>query len=235
MGRDYLPTADAEFDLWQLNFNGCVQESAGTYGLDASYAAALGPLSQDFHEKLAIARTADTRTSVSIAAKDSVRAALKNFIRLGVRIVQSTAAVTNSAKEALRIPIHKDRPSRIPAPITFPRISASLIGTRLSLIRISDTGAGNTRAGGGGGAGAGAGKPDGVIGMALFGRSVAAGEAPITEPTDLKFIAIMSRTRLRQQWPAAEAGRTMCLAGAWITRTGQRGPWSAVVTCGVAA
>src|SRR5262245_42288681 len=113
MPADYLPTTDAGFDAWQLNYCQRIIASSGTYGLDQSYADALGFLSADFHEKLRLAGEPATRTKLSVSAKDAARAELKRFIRIGVGITQRTVAVTNAAREALGIPIHSTSPRPI--------------------------------------------------------------------------------------------------------------------------
>ena len=73
------------------------------------------------------------------AAKNVAQAALKDFIGIGVGIVQHTPAVTNDAKQALRIPLRNTVPSPIPAPITFPPVDATIIGPRMTLIKVSDS------------------------------------------------------------------------------------------------
>lgn len=221
MSISYMPSADADFDLWQLNLTTKVVLSPGTYGLDTSYSAALSPMSADFHTKLGIANTQSTRTPVSIASKDAARAALKSFIRVGVNIIQATPAVTNEAKEALNIPIHSNTPTPIPAPSTYPVIDATPSGPRLTQIKISDSATPDSRK-----------KPSGAVAMALFAKASA---TPISDPEQLDFIGMMSRNALQQQWPVDDLNKTMYIAGVWITRTGKRGPWSSIAATGVAA
>lgn len=221
MSTDFLPARDADLDLWQQNFNDLIQAGPGTYGLDATYASAIAPLSADFTTKLAIAVNPSTRTKVTVASKDASKAALKSFIRVGAAIVQATPSVTNEAKESLGLPVHNNSPSPIPAPGTYPIIGVTPSGPLLHTLRFSDQATPDSRR-----------KPNGAKFLMVTSKVSA---TVITDPEQLTDTDIVTRAPHLKQFGAGDAGKVAYYAAKWVTGTGLEGPWSAIQSAGVAA
>lgn len=218
---DWLPSTDADLDSFAQNFNTLITAAPATYGLVAGDATAFDPIADAYTSALATATNPPTRTSVTIAAKDTARFNVKASLRELAAKVQASPTVTDGAKTALGLTVRDLLPTPIPAPATFPLLSI-VKATPLAMdLRFADSETPDSRS-----------KPADVTGMELF---VEASTTPITDPEQIDYEAVVTRNPVPVTFAAGDVGKTAYIAGRWINAKGDRGPWSSIVSMTVAA
>ena len=75
-------------------------------------------------------------------------------------------------------------------------------------------------------------KPNGVMGCELW---VKIGDPAPAGPDDVAFLALATRTPDREDFDAADGGKSAHYMARWVNTRGQKGPWSAVVKATIAA
>lgn len=218
---DYIPAKDLDADAWFQNFNAQITATPTAYGLVAGDATAFDPLADAFSSALTIALTPSTRTKVTVAAKDSARAAVELKARQLAAKVQAYPSITPTLLEDLGLTVRDSGPTPITAPTTQPLLAIQSIGTKSAILRFADELTPDSRR-----------KPANVIALQLFMKT---GATPPTGPEDAEFIGPATKNPHALDFSALAAGTNVYIFGRWQTRRGLTGPASSTINTTVAA
>lgn len=220
----YIPTKDADFNNWLLNFSALLTASPTTYGLTAPDATAVADVTTSWSTAYATATNPDTRTSPAVAAKDAARAAAESTVRTYAQQISKSDAVTPEDKLAIGVNIPNTTPVPIPAPTSFPQLSFRAATPLVHTLQYQDSDLGTGKQ-----------KPFGAVGIEVW-RSV--GTVPATDPAQASYYSTFTKSPLRVSFDAPQVGKTCTYFARWVTRSGpggvaQKGPWSAPLTAAV--
>lgn len=212
MSRDYIPPRQADLLAWALNASTIITATPTDYGLDAGQASAFATLVTDYDNALAAATDPGTRTSVTVAAKDTARNLLIASARQLAQIAQGYPGITDELLSAAGFTVRDPVPSPIPLPTTVPVLSLIAAGVQSHTLRYTDSVLVNPR-----------GKPPGVIGLQLFCKVDVASPAG---PDATTFKQLGTRMPVTALFDAADKGKTAYYYARWYTAKGLLGPWS---------
>jgi hypothetical protein len=222
--NSFLPAGDEELDVWSGNFSGLITAAPTTYGLVAADATALAALVTAYSTALEIALEPTTRTPVTVATKDTARAALVADIRSLARRIQANPAVTVAQKTALGLTIVDHVHSPTPPPATKPVASMVELDGRAHLIRLVDEATPTRRA-----------RPLGTAGAEVYSFVAQNGETPPGDLEQWRHEGLATRSEFTVNYEQADIGKLAHIRAQWINRKGQRGPVSDPITGTVAA
>lgn len=217
----YIPPRDTDFNSWFLNFSTLLTASPATYGMVAGDASAVAAAYADWAAAYALAIAGTTRGPMTIAAKDDARTADTAIVRPYAVTISLNAGVMTSDKVAIGVNPRTSLPSPIAAPATNPVISIVAALPLVHSIRYRDMLSSPSVKS----------KPYGVVQCQIFG---ATSITPITDQTDLNYLAGATKCPLTIEWSADDSGKQAYYAARWINRNGLVGPWSPIVSMTVA-
>lgn len=219
MAADYIPSADADFDVWQRNFYSYINSHLDELGITQGEMVPLINTQESWQAEYNGHITAQAAASGARQAKDTAREHLEAITRQFVRRVQTLRAVTDSVRAQLRITIPSERTSSTP-PQTRPVASIDT-GQRLRhTINFVDETTPASRA-----------RPDGATGCEIW---VKVGEAP-AGPSEVTYLGTDTRTPYMIEYDEADAGKKAHYMLRWINSKGETGPWSQTVNATITA
>lgn len=215
---DYIPTRDADFESWLLNFSTLLTAAPTTYGLTAPDAVAVAAEYTAWNAAYLLATDPSTRTPVSVAAKDSARASAEAVVRPFAVLISLNAAVLPGDKVAIGVTLRNTTPTPIPAPVIAPAIELIKATPLVQQLQIRPVGS-TSKA-----------KPAGSVSIEVA-RSV--GTVAATDPAQLSIVGQYGKTPLIQTFTAPDQGKIVTFAARYRTQSGpagvsQAGPWSAL-------
>lgn len=220
----YIPTQDANFDTWLLNFTTLLTAAPATYGLTAPDAVICAAAYTAWHPAYLAAIDPSTRTPVTVATKDAQRVAAEATIRPYAIRISLNGSVTPGDKTAIGVNLPNPTRVPIPPPTTFPQLAFDSAAPLVHVLRYQDSGLGTGKR-----------KPYGAFGMQLF-RAI--GTVPAVDPAQAVFHQVATKAPLRVTFDAADVGKQCTYFARWQTRSGpggeaQFGPWSAPLTVAI--
>jgi hypothetical protein len=213
----YLPAPDAGFATRLQNFATLLAASPTTYGLTSGDATIVTGLNTTFQAAYTAAIDPMTRTPVTVAAKNSARAAAEATARQYAVQISRNPGVTNSDKTAIGVSLPASPPTPVPAPTTNPTVDLVQATSLQHVLSIRDVTTPTSKA-----------KPPGVIGAEIW---TAVGVAPAVSPTTATLRQTSTKTPTRVSFDSADRGKICTYFIRWNTRGGpggvaQVGPWS---------
>lgn len=213
----YIPNKDADFAAWLLNFATILAAAPTDYGLIAGDATIVTGVNTAFQSAYSAAIDPSTRTPVTIAAKDSTRAAAEATVRPYAVNISLNSAVSDALKVTIGVSLPRENPTPIPAPVTNPVVDLVQATPLQHTLSIRDVTTPTTKA-----------KPPGVIGAEVH---VAVGLTAAVSPATAQLKQITTKTPTRVTFDASERGMIATYFVRWTTRSGpagvaQVGPWS---------
>lgn len=216
-GSDVVPVTDQSAADWLRNL-------ADQYALDQQGAvspvvAAFETLVSDFESALILATEPSTRTAISVADKNTTKAAAVAVGRQIARhLVNEYRAgnITGGELETYGIRIPDVVPSAISAPVTFPLLGLVSASGGQQVLRASDSATPDSRA-----------KPFGASALHLYRSSA------LTAPANgdgSEFVGQFSRQPMIVSSPASLAGERIHYFARWVSAKGDTGPWSAAAS-----
>lgn len=219
---NYIPPRDADFNNWVTNFSTLLTAAPATYGLSAGDATSVDTVTDAWVNAYTAATNPSTRTSVTVAAKDTARITAEATIRPYAISISLNTGVATDDKIAIGVNPRTSTPQPIAAPDTFPVLSVVANGPLSQVFRYRDeTASPSVKS-----------KPYGVFQIQIFGMTSA---TVITDPTLLPLITSATKSPGVVTWSSGNGNKTAYFAARWITRTGLVGPWSAIVAATVPA
>lgn len=215
MANSYIPTRDALFQNWILNWVTLLQAAPATYGVTAADATAQNALYLLWYAAYGLAVNPITKTKPVVADKNAKKKNAIDGIRPLAQTIVNNLGVSNDNKLALGLNLKGSTgPTPIPTPVSFPIMTLVAQTPGETTMKFVDSSDGISRK-----------KPFGVIAIVYFTKQSA---TPITDPTLLDFNDITTRQPFAVDTSAMTPGGRFYLAGYYVTRTGLKGPWSPV-------
>lgn len=217
MAVSYIPTKDALFEAWDLNFTTLLTANPALYGVSAADATAQTGYYSTWHTAFLVVSNPATKTKPAVAAKNAARVAATHGIRPLAQAIARNPGVTNANKLALGLNLQSSTgPTPLPPPSSYPILALVGLTPGNMTLKFTDSLDGVSRK-----------KPAGVISGILFGKVSA---TPITDPTLLDYLDVFNSQPFDLDTNAFDKGSTIYLAAQWTTRTGLRGPWSPLLS-----
>lgn len=212
MGSSYIPDTDAGYDAWLLNFSTKLTASPTTYGLVTGDATAVAAQYTAWHAAFLAATTPATRTPVTVATKDTQRAATLLIVRPYAVTVSRNSAVSDANKIALGVNPNSSIPTPVPPPSAIPVLNLDSSVPGVQTLRYTNPSSPTSRA-----------KPEGAIALQLF-RSTAT-TLP-TDPLAGGYLGAYTKIPLTVENSPGDKGKTARYWARWQNRKGEVGPWS---------
>ena len=217
MAIAYIPTRDADFNNWIVNFSALLTLTPVVYGLTAPVAASVAAVTSTWADAYAAATNPSTRTAPSVAAKDSARVAAEALVRPYAVTISLNPAVSDLDKTAIGVTVRATVPTPVPAPTVAPSIDIeSAIALQQTLTYKTPGASGKY-------------KPPGVIGVEVF-RAI--GVVAATDPSQASYAGTVTKSPFRQTFSSEDQGKKVTYFCRYATRSGpggvsQPGPFSA--------
>jgi hypothetical protein len=218
MQAPYIPSKDADFDSWLVNFSNLLTASPTTYGLVSGDAVIVAGVTTTWSAAYAAATNPGTRTSVTIAAKDAARNNATATVRPYAVSISRNPAVDNGDKVDIGVNLPNPARTPIPAPTTQPALSLRSAAHFQHVLAYRDTSTPTSKA-----------KPFGAVQMELR-VTVATGSS--SDPEAAKPLTQATKSPVFISWTSPDVGKTATYFARWVTKSGpggqaQYGPWSA--------
>lgn len=213
---DFIPQTDSGFADWSANFESGIDTEYATYGLTSGQATAYTALDTAYQTAYANATNPATRTPVTVALKDSAKAAAIANARALALIINAFPATTNGMRMTLGLTPRTGTLTPIPAPVTKPLAIVVGYNPLGHVLQIRDESTPDSRA-----------KPAGVISCQVWGKI-----GPVA-PIDLSecvMLGVYTKPFLSLTFGSDAGGKKMFYLCRWQTRRGLVGPLSDVIS-----
>lgn len=220
MTTPYIPPKDADFLAWLDNFDDLTAVNFAAYGLTAPQAASITTQRTNYDAAFAAATNPATRTPVTVATKDTMKATALATVRPLAQIIRNNPAVSDADKVALGLTVPDVSPTPVPAPTTFPLLDLLRATPGQHWLQYRDSDTPTSKA-----------KPFGAKGMELW-QSI--GTTPAVDPASSLYLGTVTKSPLSVNQNPADVGKVATYFGRWITQRGLVGPWSSPVSLTVA-
>lgn len=218
---DYIPGDDAGFHDWVDNFNAKLTAAPTTVGLVAGDATALDALFDIWLAAYNLTLDPDTRTSVTIAAKDTARFNLEALARLDAIQIQAFPGTTDEERVDFGLTVPTGFAAPVAAPATRPLVQVLTNASNQHTIKLRDELEPTSQA-----------KPDGVTSAEIW---VKIGGDPPTSIASCSFRGDYTRNPHTVEFAGGETGLPAYYIARWKTARGLVGPESPVVLATIAA
>jgi hypothetical protein len=209
---DYIPSGDADFDVWQHNFINNLSASKTALGLTDADLTALtatqGNWTSAYTAHTAVKATADGAMQAKREARDTFESALRGMAKR----VQGHTGTTDRHRAELGLNVQGGTRTSAGVPETRPVVQIDT-GQRLRhTISFSDESTPNSRA-----------KPAGAMGCEIWSKI---GDPAPADPGQLHFLGLDTSTPYMVQFGGEDAGKTAYYMLRWVNTKGEQGPWS---------
>jgi hypothetical protein len=204
-----------EFAVWATNFLSYLFKSYERFNIPLAVYTGLEELKEDFAEKLAAAEAPETRTKLTITAKNEARKLFEAKLQQDVNeYLTYNHLVTNEDREGMGLPVHKT--SRTPAPVatTYPDCEIDTTMIRRLGIHYFNPGHEKFKA-----------KPPGQHGAEIRWAPL---KTPPTRIEELVHSSFDTRTPLILEFGEEERGLMVYFCLRWENTRGEKGPWSPI-------
>jgi len=215
VASSYIPTKQEAQATWGSNFSTLITATPALYGLSAADASIIATATSAFTTALNTALDPSTKTSVTVAAKDTARANWLTVVRPYAQQIAGSPGVTPDDKIALGLNPRTSTPTPIPAPSTSPLLTFIAATPGQHTLRAADQNTPDTR-----------GKPAGVTQLQLY-RFI--GTTTPTGPGDADFYGVFTKQPMAVNFVSGDNGKNCWYWARWQTRTGLVGPWSTTI------
>jgi hypothetical protein len=214
MSTDFLPSPDADFDIWQHNFYTYVNAHLAELGLTAADLAPLAAAQTSWQNAFSSHITAQAAALGARQGKDTARDNFESLTRAFVRRVQAIPSVTDAARASMNISVAQGRAPATP-PATRPVVSVNTDQRLRHTVNFVDETTPTSK-----------GKPDGITGCEIWNK---VGDPP-TGPSQLTYLGTDTRTPYIAEFKETDAGKTAYYMLRWVNSKGEPGPWSQTVS-----
>jgi hypothetical protein len=221
MAGDYIPAGDAQFHAWQNNFVVYVNGHLAELGLVAGDVVDLNATAATWTTDYPAHTAAQSAAQAARQAKDGARDGLEGTIRPLVRRLQASPDVDDSERAAMGITVPDREGTPEGPPKTRPVVSVDTSQRLQHTIAFADEATPTRKA-----------KPDGVMGAEIW---VKVGDPPPTDPSELSFLSVDTRTPYVADYPGEDGGKTAHYMLRWVATTGEKGPWSETASATIGA
>ncbi len=205
---DYIPTRDAEFDLWLDTFRNQLATRGISLGFTEEETAAFSSLADDWSDAFQDHLEAQQSARSLRRAKENARKLVTELARAHSRRLQAHPTITDSTRLEFGLTVSGTNagPGPTAVPETRPIVS---VNTAERLTTSSRR------------------RPIGVAACEIW---VKVGGVPPVDASELRFLTTATRSRYTAAYDGDEAGQPAHYMLRWIGTRGQRGPWSQTIT-----
>lgn len=212
----YIPAKQADLNNWASNFSTLITAAPATYGLVAADATLIAAAFNSWHTAYLLAINPSTKTPTTVAGKNTQKVNMLSILRPYAQTISLNAGVSSANKTALGVNPRTSTPTPITAPTTTPDLTAVSTSTAGTIMRWHDSIASPTSKA----------KPFGAICAEIAAMP---STTPVTDPNALVFQGIQTKSPFTLSLGSGDAGKIIYIAARWLTRTGLKGPWSAII------
>ena len=217
----YIPHADPAFDTWQQNFITYLGAHYTDLGLAPEEIVPPITAQTTWTSDYAAHATAQAAAQSARQAKDDARTAFEDAIRSLVRRLQASPDVDDTEREAMGITVADTTATAAAEPASRPLVSVDTSQRLRHVIAFVDENTPTRKA-----------KPKGVMGVELW---VKIGDPVPTDPAELTFLAVDTRTPYTADYGGEDGGKTAHYMLRWVNTTGEKGPWSETASATIGA
>ena len=218
---DYIPAPDGDFNTFAQNFASYVTTNLLDLGLVAGDIAAMAAANGNWVVSFPANSTAQTAAQAARQTKDDARATLETAIRALVRQLQASPDVDDTERAAMGITVPDTTATAAVLPATRPLLIVDTSQRLRHIIAFVDEATPTKKA-----------KPPGVMGAEIW---VKIGDPAPSDPSELSFVAIDTRTPYTTDYVGADANKTAHYMARWTNTKGEKGPWSETASATVGA
>ena len=209
----YVPSGDAEFNLWQIALIGLVQANATAWGITPADVAALVIFQTAWNNAFAKASNKQNRTPADVQAKGDAREAYETALRKFVaQWLANNAKVPNSERQRMGLTVKTGSRTASPVPETCPVAVIDFSNRLRHTIVFADESTPASKA-----------KPAGVHGCEVWLKL--GGEAPQSH-TECTYLTTDTASPYVATFEGEDMGKTAWYMLRWVNTRGERGPWS---------
>jgi hypothetical protein len=214
---DFLPRRQLDLLAWTRALLNTVLHDPAGFGLTPELVAQYQVLVEQAEVSHAVAVTAATRTSPSIAKQNDDLDALRASTRSVVALVRATPGITQATLAKLNLSPRDASPSRIGPPAVAPQLMILSKTDDSVRVQLIDADSPTRKA-----------RPAGVAGAVVFAF---VGDEPPTAQGQWRFMATATRTRFDVTF-GADVPRfsTVWLTASWFNPRGQHSPLSTPIS-----
>ncbi len=212
-----MPDAQADFDLWLMNFSTLIAAEPARYGLAQADAVIVAEVYAEWSAAYRPVTTNWEKTKASVAAKNAAREMAEATIRPCAQIIANDENVSVADKIVLRLNPRTSHRTAIKPPHTCPSLSVMPVGNLLLKLTYENTCEGRPKRA----------KPPGVTHCQIFAGVSA---RPVTDHTKLPLRTLATKSPFQLQFDPHEGNQTCYFAARWGVQTGGVSPWSRIVS-----
>jgi len=218
---DFIPGADGDFDSFQEVFVAYVVANAVALGIDPADATALGTAQSAWAGSYSAHSTAQAAAQSMRQLKDDSRGDLESSIRTLARQIQANPAVSDAQREAMGLTVADTTPTPVVTASTRPVVTVDSSERLRHVIAFTDEATPTKKA-----------KPKGVMGAEIW---VKIGDPAPTDPSELTFLSVDTRTPYTVDYDGADGGKTAHYMLRWVNTRDEKGPWSETASATIGA
>lgn len=213
---DFIPSSDAEFNVWQGNLILLVDTNAEAWGIPPADITALKTKQTAWVTAFNKASNKQNRSAADVRAKDDARAPFQKGIRNFVaQWLANNNKITDSDRERMDITVRSGSRTPVPVPTTTPVGTIDFSLRQQHSLYFVDS-ATNGKA-----------KPEGVHGCEVWMKT--GGEAP-KDDSEFMYQGIDTKSPYLVSFSVSDIGKIVYYRMRWINKRGQTGPWSSTIS-----
>ncbi len=210
----YIPQSDSEFNTWQANFMAYAADNFAALGLTQAQYDALDPLQTSWETDYSAHTAAQDAAQAATGVKNESKSVFVAAIRDVAGQIQANPDVSDEARDAAGLPVHKTSRTPVAAPTTRPVVEVETPQRWQHLIHFRDENSLKKA------------RPTGVSGCEIW---VYVGEEAPSGPSAARFLGVDTRTPYLAQFEEDDGGKTAYYFLRWVNTRGEQGPWSETV------
>jgi hypothetical protein len=213
----YIPTQQAKFDAFLLNFSTLITANPMLYGLVSGDAVIIANDYASWHAAYLLITSPTTKSAANVQAKNTALAMILPTIRTYAQQVSNNPGVLSTNKTALGLNPKTSLPSPVTAPASNPVLTIQSQSLGAAILRYRDSAASVSVKS----------KPYGVTQARVYGMTSA---TPITDASLLPLIATPTKSPFVLNLVGYTKGTVLYLSAAWATRKGLLSPNAPIIS-----
>lgn len=218
---DYIPADDTGFNTWLNTFDAALTAAPTDIGSTAGVASTFAGLVSSWNSAYALTIDPATRTSITIADKDSERAIVEPAARVIAQQAQLFPGTSDAERATFGLTIPDALVTPIAAPTSRPMIQVLTNASNQHTLRLRDEATPTSLA-----------KPDGAVSAEIWVKI--GGDAP-TSVLQCQYRGDATRNPHLVEFTGDDTGKPAYYLARWKTARGLVGPESPVILATIAA
>ncbi|MDR0982876.1 MAG: hypothetical protein LBM07_06520 [Culturomica sp.] len=121
---DFIPGADAQFNIWQGVWFNSIEKNAETWGIPSDVVLTTSELKSKWETTYSVVENPVTKTSITVQSKNVARKEYEKQVRMVVKYyIAYNLKVSDEDKMAMGLPLHKTTRTPVPVPDTVPDVT----------------------------------------------------------------------------------------------------------------